>query len=58
VVIVELKAVAAIAPVHTAQVLSYMKATGIPISLVLNFGEPRLTWKRYVRTSSSSASSA
>lgn len=35
--IVELKAVDALAPVHKAQVLSYLKATGLPLGLLINF---------------------
>ena len=36
-VIVELKAVEAIAPVHISQVLSYLKATDYPLGLLINF---------------------
>ena len=49
-VIVELKATDGIAGVHLAQALSYMKATGLEVSLVVNFGGPSLTWKRLVKT--------
>ena len=35
--IVELKAVDAIAPIHTAQVISYLKATSLPLGLLINF---------------------
>jgi GxxExxY protein len=35
--IVELKTVEALAPVHMAQVLSYMRATGHPLGLLINF---------------------
>jgi GxxExxY protein len=35
--IIELKAVSAIAPVHSAQVMSYLKATNLPLSLLINF---------------------
>src|SRR5262245_54603382 len=48
-VIVELKVTQGLAEAHVAQALSYMKATGLTVSLVLNFGEPSLTWKRLVR---------
>ncbi len=41
-VVVELKAVAAIEPVHVAQVLSYLKATGLGAGLVINFHAPLL----------------
>ncbi|MBI3976872.1 MAG: GxxExxY protein [Chloroflexi bacterium] len=35
--IVELKAVEALAPIHTAQVISYLKATGHHLGLLINF---------------------
>ena len=37
-VIVELKAVRCLEEVHHAQVLAYLKATGIRVGLVMNFG--------------------
>ena len=36
-IIVELKAVEAIAPVHQAQILSYLKSTGYQLGLLINF---------------------
>ena len=36
-VIVEIKAVAQLAPVHDAQLLTYLKLTGYPIGLLINF---------------------
>jgi GxxExxY protein len=39
---VELKAVAALPDVAMAQVLSYLKATGLKRGLLINFGVPRL----------------
>ena len=41
-VIVELKAVANLPQVATAQVLSYLKATGLKRGLLINFGVSRL----------------
>jgi GxxExxY protein len=35
--IVELKAVNALAPIHTAQVVAYLKASGIHLGLLINF---------------------
>ncbi|HEY8292148.1 MAG TPA: GxxExxY protein [Thermomicrobiales bacterium] len=35
--VVELKAVERLAPIHTAQVLSYLKATKHPVGLLINF---------------------
>ena len=37
-IIVELKAVKGIAPEHKAQVINYLKATGIKLGLLVNFG--------------------
>ena len=47
-VIVEVKAAKAIDPVHEAQLLNYLKATGLKIGLILNFGTPRLGIRRMV----------
>jgi GxxExxY protein len=41
-VIVELKAVERVIPVHEAQLLTYMKLTGIRVGLLLNFNIPVL----------------
>jgi GxxExxY protein len=40
--IVELKAVDDLAPIHTAQVISYLKATRLNLGLLLNFKVPIL----------------
>jgi GxxExxY protein len=40
-VLVELKAVREIAPEHRAQVLNYLKATGLRLGLLVNFGSAR-----------------
>jgi GxxExxY protein len=39
-VVLELKTVDAIAPVHEAQLITYLKLTGKPIGLILNFKVP------------------
>lgn len=41
-VIVELKASKTLDPVHTAQCINYLKATGLHLCLLLNFGRPSL----------------
>jgi GxxExxY protein len=41
-VVLELKAVAALPDLATAQALSYLKATGLKRALVINFGASRL----------------
>jgi GxxExxY protein len=48
-VIVELKAVKAMAPEHQAQVINYLNATGIEVGLLINFGNQSLDWKRFTR---------
>jgi GxxExxY protein len=42
-VLVEAKAVEKILPIHKAQLLSYMKLLNIPIGLLINFHEMKLT---------------
>lgn len=41
-VIVELKCVDALLPIHEAQVLSYLKLTGLKVALLINFKVPVL----------------
>jgi GxxExxY protein len=48
VVLVELKATKNLDPAHSAQCLNYLAATGLPICLLLNFGNPRLEIRRLV----------
>jgi GxxExxY protein len=45
-VLAELKAVRALDDIHRAQCLNYLKATGLRLCLLLNFGNPRLEIKR------------
>jgi GxxExxY protein len=40
--VVEVKAVDQLAPIHTAQVLSYLKMTGLQLGLLINFNVPVL----------------
>ena len=40
--VVELKAIEKLLPVHTAQVISYLKATGCQVGLLINFDERTL----------------
>lgn len=44
-VLVELKAVKALAPEHQAQLINYLNAGGIEVGLLINFGNPRLEIK-------------
>lgn len=47
-VLLELKAAKAIDENHQAQLLNYLKATGLKVGLILNFGTPRLGIKRMI----------
>ena len=50
-VIVELKAVSQPVPGHAAQVVNYLKATGLQLGLLVNFGNAEsLQWSRHVCT--------
>jgi len=46
-VIIELKAVHALAPAHEAQLINYLKATNIEVGLLLNFGR-KPEFKRFI----------
>jgi len=45
-VIVELKAVRALAAAHEVQLANYLAATKLPVGLLINFGESRVDIKR------------
>ncbi len=46
-ILIEIKAVSRLLPLHEAQLLNYLKATGIRIGLLVNFGE-RLEFRRKI----------
>jgi GxxExxY protein len=48
-VILELKAVRALTPEHHAQLINYLNATGIDVGLLVNFGNPKLEFRRFHR---------
>ena len=48
-VLVELKSVAALTTADECQLLNYLKATGLRVGVLVNFGDPaELEWKRLV----------
>lgn len=48
VLLIELKAVQALDGIHLAQCLNYLKATGLRLCLLINFGKPKAEVKRVV----------
>jgi len=46
-IVIEIKAVSRLAPQHEAQLINYLKATGLKVGLLVNFGE-KLEFKRRV----------
>lgn len=48
-VLVDLKACAGLESVHEAQILNYLKASSIHVGLLMNFGKPKLQYRRFVR---------
>lgn len=49
-IIVELKAVSTISPIHEAQLINYLKATKCKLGLLINFGSDSLEYKRFLNT--------
>ena len=47
-IIVELKALSALTTEHESQLLNYLKATGLKVGLLINFGNKSLEHKRMV----------
>ena len=47
-VIVECKAVSLLDAVHEAQIMNYLKASGVRVGLLINFGRTKLQYKRFV----------
>jgi GxxExxY protein len=45
-VLIELKAVKSLDEIHLAQCLNYLKATGLHVCLLINFGNPKVEIKR------------
>jgi GxxExxY protein len=47
-IIIELKAISNLDKIHMAQVKNYLKATKIKLGLLINFGTPKLQFKRII----------
>jgi len=48
-IVVELKAISKIGNIEKAQVINYLKATGLKLGLLINFGQTSLQFERIVR---------
>ena len=47
-VILEIKCIEKITDVHRAQVINYLKATGLRLGIIVNFSKPKLEYERIV----------
>ena len=46
--IVECKSISKMDSVHEAQLINYLKASGVHVGLLINFGRPTLQYRRLV----------
>ena len=50
-IILEIKAISRLTEIDDAQLINYLKATGIQVGILINFGKKgKLDWKRFVYT--------
>ena len=47
-IILEIKCIEKITNVHRAQVINYLKATGLRLGIIVNFAKPKLEYQRIV----------
>lgn len=47
-IIIEIKAIEKLSSIDDSQIINYLKATQMQLDLILNFGSPRLEWRRRV----------
>ena len=48
-VLIELKALTELTPLHYAQIINYLNAYRLEVGLLINFGEASLRFKRFIR---------
>ena len=51
-IILEIKGATFLHQINSDQVINYLKATGLEVGLLVNFGESSLKWKRFINTKS------
>lgn len=49
-IIVEIKSLTKLSGIEEAQIINYLKATGLEIGLLINFGAPSLEFRRFIRS--------
>ena len=49
-IVLELKVAEALMPIHLAQIISYLKVSGLHLGILVNFGGPKLEFQRIPRT--------
>jgi GxxExxY protein len=49
-IIVELKSVTKLNPVMFAQIINYLKLSGLEVGYIMNFHNTRVEWKRFVNS--------
>ncbi|MFN3557005.1 MAG: GxxExxY protein [Bacteroidales bacterium] len=47
-IILEIKGIKAIRDEYIAQIINYLKVSGLKVGLLINFGEERLNFKRFI----------
>jgi len=57
-IIVELKALDKLTSREESQVINYLKASGLELGVLINFGAPSLEWKRIAMTRRANASAS
>lgn len=50
-ILLEIKAATFLHSDFYRQVINYLKSTDLPLGSLINFGQPSLTWKRFINTS-------
>jgi GxxExxY protein len=49
-IILEIKAIRKITDIEEAQLMNYLRATKLPLGLIINFGGKKMEWRRYANT--------
>ena len=49
-ILLEIKATSFLIKDFEAQTINYLKSTGLPVGMLINFGQQSLTWKRFINT--------